>query len=181
MHRNSKECSKFSTNASAHLEQQIQNLDSKLDYGLPNQLAKVSQQLKTAQESLRSKQEETEATKNSLCEVTKNLEEAEERATRHASEVATLQKRMQATESRVREELSRASVISRDQSRARFEQQLHGIFREKSALEDELVATKDLLVNIQKAKVRYFQFTSKILLTMGSPTITFQQSNFKSR
>lgn len=123
---------------------------------LESRLAKVSQELKTVQKSLEAKHDENETTKYSLSEVTKNLEETDARATQSASEVVILQNRMKETESRVREELSRASVISRDQSKARFEQQLHEILREKTALEHELAATKDLLSNAHKAQVRQF-------------------------
>lgn len=120
---------------------------------LESQLVKVSQEFKAAHESLRVQHDEHDATKHTLCEVNKTLEEAETKAIQHASEIATLQKKIKITESEVREELSRASVISRGQSRARFDQQLHGILREKTALQQELATTQSLLVHARKAQV----------------------------
>ena len=126
---------------------------------LVSQLEKVSHELGVAQGALRAKDDENEHSKCLLFETTNILQETQARAAQHASENAALQEKVRATESRIREELNRASVISRDQSRAKFEQQLHGILREKTAIEHDLQTAKELLARAQQSQVKHIIFT----------------------
>lgn len=119
------------------------------------QLEKISQELKASQEDLRAGDVDHESTKLSLMETSEMLKKAEARAAQHENEVAALQQRNQAIESKVREELNRASVISRDQSRAKFEQQVHGIMKERTAVEKELQKANELLASSQQSQVKH--------------------------
>lgn len=129
------------------------------------QLEKMSQELKNSQEGLRTRNMEHENTKLSLLETSEMLKAVEARAAQHENEVAALQQRNQAIESKIREELNRASVISRDQSRANFEQKLHGILREKTVVEKELQKANELLVSAQQSQVKRKSLISEPALT----------------
>lgn len=135
---------------------------------LESNLEKVSQELRIAQEALRAKNDENENRKHSLFTTTNLLQETEARAAQCASENYVLQEKAQATESRIREQLNRASVISRDQSKAKFEQHLHEILKEKTAVEHDLHATKDLLAKAQQSQVKHTLPIPKMLLTLSS-------------
>ena len=121
---------------------------------MESRLEKMSQELAMAQEALQAKDSESESTKRSLLETSKTAQETEARAVQHECEVAALQQKIQSIESKVREELNRASVISRDQTRAKFEQQLHKIVKEKEDAEKEMQKTKEILDAAQQSQVK---------------------------
>lgn len=121
-----------------------------------SQLEKISEELRIAQETIQEKNTENEHTKQSLLEANEALQEAETKAALYEAEVGSLQRQAQAIENRIREELNRASVIARDQNRAKFEQQLHGILKEKEAVEKDLQKTKELLAIAQQSQVREY-------------------------
>lgn len=145
-----------------------------------SQLEKVSEELRVAQETLQTKDTENEHVKHSLLETTEALQEAETKATSYEAKVRTLQQQAQSVESKIREELSRASVIARDQNRAKFEQRLHGVLKEKEAVEKDLEKTKELLVTAQQAQVRAymhpcFTFTDNNKLQTDALTMQHQK------
>lgn len=136
---------------------------------MESRLEKMSQELAMAQEALQAKDSESDSTKRSLLETTETAHETEARAAQYKCEVAALQKKIHSIEGKVREELNRASVISRDQIRAKFEQQLHKILKEKEDAEKELQKTKELLDAAQQSQVKSTLRPSfKQLLTAGS-------------
>lgn len=117
------------------------------------QLDGVSAQLNMAQANMETKELENESTRNALSEATAQTRVAEERATQLESEVVALQENVKAVELKVREELSRASVVSRDHVRAKFEQQLQSALREKTEREKELERIKEQLGCVQQSMV----------------------------
>ena len=123
---------------------------------ITSQLENVSKELRIAQDALQAKDAENQHVSHSLLKITEALQEAETRAALYEAEVGSLQQQVQAVETRVREELSRASVIARDQNRAKFEQRLHGILKEKKAVEKDLEKTKELLATAQQLQVRAY-------------------------
>lgn len=140
---------------------------------LESNLEKVSQELRIVQEALQAKDDENDNRKHSLFTTTNLLQETEARAAKLASENAVLQEKAQVTESRIREQLNRASVISRDQSKAKFEQHLHEISKEKTAVEHDLHATKGLLAKAQQSQVKHTLPVPKTLLTLSSSRMMF--------
>ena len=121
---------------------------------MESRLEKMSQELAMAHEALQAKDSEGENTKRSLLDTTKKSQEAEARAVQYEREIAALQQKIQSIESKVRVELNRASVISRDQTRAKFEQQLHKVVKEKEDAEKEMQKTKELLDAAQQSQVK---------------------------
>ena len=121
---------------------------------MESRLEKMSQELAMVHEALQAKDSESESTKRSLLDTTKTSQEAEARAVQYEREIAALQQKIQSIESKVREELNRASVISRDQTRAKFEQQLHKFVKEKEDAEKEMQKTKELLEAAQQSQVK---------------------------
>ena len=150
--------------------------------GMESRLEKMSQELAMAQEALQAKDSESDSTKRSLLETTKTAHETEARAAQYECEVAALQKKIYSIEGKVREELNRASVISRDQTRAKFEQRLHKILKEKEDAEKELQKTKELLDAAQQSQVKSTLRPSfKQLLTAGSFKTIRSQSIIRRR
>lgn len=118
------------------------------------QLEEASAQLSIVQASLEAKEMENETRRHELAEATAQTQTAENRAAQLEFEVASLQKNVQAIELKVREELNRASVVSRDHMRAKFEQQLHNAMKEKLELEKDSERMKKQLACIQQSLVR---------------------------
>lgn len=122
-----------------------------------HQLDEISTQLSIAQANLAVKETENDNIRNSLSEATAQTQAAEERAMQLESEVAALQGNANAIELKVREELNRASVISRDHIKAKFEQQLHNSLREKMETERELERANKQLAGAQQSLVSFPQ------------------------
>ncbi|OGM39990.1 rootletin [Aspergillus bombycis] len=116
-------------------------------------IQQLSDKLRTTDESLRSRATENEEMRLSLLEVVTKGQEAEARANRFESEAITLQDEVKVIESKIREELNRASVISRDQHRVKYEQQIHELLREKGELRKSVERVQGELAEAQKALV----------------------------
>ncbi|QRD81777.1 rootletin [Aspergillus flavus] len=116
-------------------------------------IQQLSDELRTAEERLRSRAIENEEMRLSLLEAVTKGQEAEGRANKFESEAIALQDEIKVIESKIREELNRASVISRDQYRVKYEQQIHELLREKSELCKSIEKVRDELMEAQKALV----------------------------
>ncbi|KAE8405161.1 hypothetical protein BDV37DRAFT_293313 [Aspergillus pseudonomiae] len=116
-------------------------------------LQQLSDELRTTDESLRSRATENEEMRLSLLEAVTKGQEAEARANRFESETIVLRDEVKAIESKIREELNRASVISRDQHRVKYEQQIHELLREKGEMRKSVEKVQNELMEAQKALV----------------------------
>ncbi|KAK6837528.1 hypothetical protein RU639_001059 [Aspergillus parasiticus] len=116
-------------------------------------IQQLSDELRTAEERLRSRATENEEMRLSLLEAVTKGQEAEGRANKFESEAIALQDEVKVIESKIREELNRASVISRDQYRVKYEQQIHELLREKGELCKSIEKVQDELMEAQKALV----------------------------
>ncbi|KAE8418467.1 hypothetical protein BDV36DRAFT_159681 [Aspergillus pseudocaelatus] len=114
-------------------------------------IQQLSDELRTTEESLRSRAIENEEIKLSLLEAVTKGQEAEGRASKFESQAIALQDEVKAIESKIREELNRASVISRDQHRVKYEQQIHELLRERGELLKNVEKVRDELMGAQKA------------------------------
>lgn len=154
-----------STFSEAHAQAQAQakaRMDSEafnqsINNDLQLQLEEASAQLSIAKANLEANETEKENIRLSLSEATAQTRAAESRATRLESEVAALQGNIEAIEQKVREELNRASVVSRDQTRAKFEQQLHKALKEKMDMEKGSEKIKEQLASAQQSLVSVIQ------------------------
>ncbi|KNG85359.1 rootletin [Aspergillus nomiae NRRL 13137] len=116
-------------------------------------LQRLSDELRITDESLRSRATENEEMRLSLLEAVTKGQEAEARANRFESETIVLRDEVKAIESKIREELNRASVISRDQHRVKYEQQIHELLREKGEMRKSVEKVQNELTEAQKALV----------------------------
>ncbi|GAB1202871.1 hypothetical protein APSETT445_001495 [Aspergillus pseudonomiae] len=117
-------------------------------------LQQLSDELRTTDESLRSRATENEEMRLSLLEAVTKGQEAEARANRFESETIVLRDEVKAIESKIREELNRASVISRDQHRVKYEQQIHELLREKGEMRKSVEKVQNELMEAQKALIK---------------------------
>ncbi|KAM5491311.1 hypothetical protein McanMca71_005508 [Microsporum canis] len=107
---------------------------------------------------VKSKESQNKDMERLLEEKNQAIEDAQALACKIDSEKLTLELNSREAEKRIREELSRASLISKDQDRARFEQEKHTLTREKQQAEadnaklgEELETMKaELVGNYQK-------------------------------
>ena len=111
-------------------EQTIAEMESKIQ--------SLSEQSKSAEDALRTKDLENQALRGSLEIAETKANDNDCRVRRYEAEVTALRDEVKSVESRVRKELSRASVVSRERDRARCDQQLHKVLREKSEVEGNL-------------------------------------------
>ena len=114
---------------------------------------KYAAELKTTLDTLKMRDQGNETTKKLLLEAKEAAEKAEARASNEATEKSDVQERLQRVESDIRAELGRASVIARDQAKAKFEQQIHQLAKDKEdkekdleKIEEELEMSKTSLV-----------------------------------
>ncbi|KAE8389229.1 hypothetical protein BDV23DRAFT_173263 [Aspergillus alliaceus] len=151
------------------LAQQIEHLESRLfEVQIPEKseptaaetqervelelkIQQLSAELSRSEEKLLSRTAENEGIRLSLLEAVTKGQEAEARASNLESETTTLRAEVEAIETKVREELNRASVIARDQHRAKYEQQIHELLREKVELNKGIQKVKHELLKVQKA------------------------------
>ncbi|GAT28052.1 rootletin [Aspergillus luchuensis] len=105
---------------------------------MERKIQSLSEQSKLAEEALRNKDLENQALRGSLETASAKVEDDDSRVRRCEAEVATLKDEVKSVEARVRKELSRASVVSREQDRARYEQKIHELLRGKSEIERNL-------------------------------------------
>ncbi|KAL2002924.1 hypothetical protein VTN02DRAFT_5521 [Thermoascus thermophilus] len=118
------------------------------------QLEATSAALAEAEERLRIKESEIERVNQSLLEAKNMVQEAERHVEDVESEKNAMAEEIRGVELKVREELSRASLISRDQNRAQFEQQLHKIRREKAMVERDSAKMKEHLDALQASLIQ---------------------------
>ncbi|KAI9039993.1 uncharacterized protein KD926_008684 [Aspergillus affinis] len=111
------------------------------------QVQKLVAELKIAGEALKDKECHNEETNNALLEATSKIQETEARVKQLKTQIIKLEDNVKTTEVNVREELNRASIVARDEHRKRFEQQLHGVLREKTEIEKEINKLQEQLVN----------------------------------
>jgi chromosome segregation ATPase len=119
------------------------------------QLEATSTVLVESEEKMKGKESEIEHLNRTLLETSNDYQQVELRCKDLADENSNLRNEVKHVDLRVREELSRASLISREQNRAQFEQQLHKINREKATLEKyveelkgQVEALNDSLVSV---------------------------------
>ncbi|GCB20730.1 hypothetical protein AAWM_03615 [Aspergillus awamori] len=105
---------------------------------MKSKIQSLSEQSKSAEEALRTKDLENQALRGSLEIAESKANDNDCRVRRYEAEVTALKDEVKFVESRVRKELSRASVVSRERDRARYDQQLHKVLREKSEVESNL-------------------------------------------
>ncbi|GAA85900.1 rootletin [Aspergillus luchuensis IFO 4308] len=139
---------------------------------MERKIQSLSEQSKLAEEALRNKDLENQALRGSLETASAKVEDDDSRVRRCEAEVATLKDEVKSVEARVRKELSRASVVSREQDRARYEQKIHELLRGKSEIERNLSKVsmqlaetrRDLMLREDKMKQR----VNELELLLGS-------------
>lgn len=161
-----------------HLNEQIRNLQTEItdlkdemaaqSHGDANtasemqiQFDATSSALTEATESVRAKENEIQSLNSELQETKNSLESSEVLIATLETERSQIQGDASKIEQRVREELARASLKSKDQSRALFEQEQHKLNREKELAEknaqkfkEQLEVTKSSLVCALFARLR---------------------------
>lgn len=122
---------------------------------LAKEIETRSADLTAMTETLKEREGEITELKNSLLEAQENVQKAEKQIAVSQSEVTELKEKVKSVEAEVREEVSRASVIARDQHKADFDQKLYELMKEKAeaaiAIEEMdkklLVSLKELVCN----------------------------------
>lgn len=102
---------------------------------------------------LKSKESHLKEIEQLLAEKNQAIEEAKALARKIESEKSVLELNSKEVEKRIREELSRASLMSKDQERARFEQERHTLTREKQQAESEAAKWKEELEAVKLSLV----------------------------
>ncbi|PYI27985.1 hypothetical protein BP00DRAFT_482142 [Aspergillus indologenus CBS 114.80] len=97
-------------------------------------MQKVVAESEAMAEKLRAKDLENKAIRSSLLKAESRTQEIESCVIKLEAEVVTLKDAVKQKESQVREELGRASVIAREQIKARYEQQHRDLLKEKADL-----------------------------------------------
>ncbi|PLN75030.1 hypothetical protein BDW42DRAFT_181388 [Aspergillus taichungensis] len=101
-------------------------------------------------ESVDTKDTEIESLKLSMSTVTEKLQQEEQRTIQLTVESDVLKHKIEEMDTKVREQLSRASVIARDQTKARFEQQMHQLSRGNADLELHVENLQGQLRDVEK-------------------------------
>lgn len=117
------------------------------------QIQKTVAELKQTENALNIKEQENEAIKKLLQEVKETAKKAEDRAARATTEKSEWQEITKGIESNIRTELGRASVIARDQIKAKFDQQIHALVKEKDEKEKDLGKVKEELEKTKSSTV----------------------------
>lgn len=134
---------------------------------LQNQLEETSITLGEAREMLKSKENEICELQQSLSDTKISLEDTMHRMKGVENENAGLQEQIRTVEHRVREELSRASLTSRDQNRAWFEQQIHKLKQEKAVADNSATRFQEQLAIALESLVSWLFFDlCSIVLTI---------------
>lgn len=139
--------------------------DKAVSKELQIQLEEASARLRAAEESLKAKDIENESMTRSLSEATAQNQITESRAIQLESEVVALRDSIEGVERNVREELNRASVVARDQTKAKYEQQLHKALKEKIEIENETENLREQLGNARQSLVGAALYCSTGTLT----------------
>ncbi|GES64363.1 rootletin [Aspergillus terreus] len=120
---------------------------------LEDRLKLMSTELADSVNNVQTKEDEITQLNVALLEATGRLHDAETRANQAETEVTGLQERVKSIEVEVRAELTRASVISRDQIKAKYEQNLHELLREKTEACSAVEAMANKLLAVEKSLV----------------------------
>ncbi|KAL1960379.1 hypothetical protein VTO42DRAFT_8339 [Malbranchea cinnamomea] len=115
------------------------------------QLEVVSCALAKATENLRAKDAQLQSLEAELTSTRMSLENSEVLVATLQTEKAKLEEDARKIEQKVREELARASLKSKDQSRALFEQEQHRLMREKASAEREVQKVKEQLERTKRS------------------------------
>ncbi|PYH91732.1 rootletin, partial [Aspergillus ellipticus CBS 707.79] len=106
--------------------------------GMESKIQSLSEELTQAELAIKIKDDDIQTMKTSLLEAESRAHETESRACGFESEAIALRDEVKAVEIKIREELSRASLVSREQDKAMNEQRFHELLREKSEAEKNL-------------------------------------------
>lgn len=120
---------------------------------LQTQLEEAATIIAEEREKSKSKENEICELHHSLGETKASLEDSKHRMAQAEMENAELQEQTRRVEYRVREELSRASLTSRDQNRAWFEQQVHKLKQEKLTAENSAARAQEQLAIAKESLV----------------------------
>ncbi|KAH1315283.1 hypothetical protein KXX47_003568 [Aspergillus fumigatus] len=133
---------------------------------LKDQKEQLSIRVRSAEENAKAKELETEKANCALLDVTAKMQEEMKRAQDFEAEVVNQRQKIISIEAKIREELNRASVIARDQAKARSEQQKHKMLREKAEAEKDMATIRESLAAAEKeneAKTQRHELESTIL------------------
>ncbi|KAK2732459.1 hypothetical protein FQN57_002625 [Myotisia sp. PD_48] len=131
---------------------------------LQRRLEETTSTLNKTIENLQSKQLEFEELEQALKESTVKLEMTEAKVSCLESEKAEAEEKSRSTELRVREELTRESLKTKDQNRAWFEQEKHKLIQEKLRAKKDSIVAKEQLESI-KASLAETQCSNLQLMT----------------
>ncbi|RAL06847.1 uncharacterized protein BO97DRAFT_357874 [Aspergillus homomorphus CBS 101889] len=101
---------------------------------LKTKMQRITAESEEMTESLRAKDLENKAIQASLLEAESKTQEAQSRVSQLESNIAALRDEVKKKEIQVREELSRASIVAREQIKARYEQQHRDLLKDKADL-----------------------------------------------
>lgn len=124
------------------------SIDEKRD--LEGTIKTLRSELVLTGESVDAKDIEIESLKLSMSTVTEKLQQEEQRAIQLKVDSDVLKHKLEEMDTKIREQLSRASVIARDQTKARFEQQMHQLSRGKADLEIHVEKLQEQLRDAEK-------------------------------
>ncbi|KAJ8214836.1 hypothetical protein LV164_001296 [Aspergillus fumigatus] len=138
---------------------------------LKDQKEQLSIRVRSAEENAKAKELETEKANCALLDVTAKMQEEMKRAQDFEAEVVNQRQKIISIEAKIREVLNRASVIARDQAKARSEQQIHKMLREKAEAEKDMATIRESLAAVQasmaekenEAKTQRHELESTIL------------------
>ncbi|KAJ8183085.1 hypothetical protein LV157_006103 [Aspergillus fumigatus] len=133
---------------------------------LKDQKEQLSIGVRSAEENAKAKELETEKANCALLDVTAKMQEEMKRAQDFEAEVVNQRQKIISIEAKIREVLNRASVIARDQAKARSEQQIHKMLREKAEAEKDMATIRESLAAAEKeneAKTQRHELESTIL------------------
>lgn len=124
------------------------SIDEKRD--LEGTIETLRSELVLTGESVDAKNIEIESLKLSMSTVTEKLQQEEQRTIQLKVESDVLKHKLEEMDTKIREQLSRASVIARDQTKARFEQQMHQLSRGKVDVEIHVEKLQEQLRDAEK-------------------------------
>lgn len=126
-----------------------------------NELSEMQTKLEASSAALNEAKEEVKSNESAMCEMAgelnearKKLDIAEMEISRLESDKTTIEEASRGAEQRIRQELTRASLMSKDQNRAWFEQEKYKLEREKSAVEKQVTALENQIELMKSNLVR---------------------------
>ncbi|EFR04958.1 hypothetical protein MGYG_07960 [Nannizzia gypsea CBS 118893] len=157
----------YLTESSKGLGKNISRYKAQLT-GIIHQFTAEEEALKSL---LKSKESQFKDIEKLLAEKNQAVEEAKVLARNIECDKSTLEQNSREAEKRIREELSRASLMSKDQERARFEQERHILTREKQQAEADAAKGKG---ELETAKLALAENKSKNA-ELQATVVTYQQ------